>query len=122
MQEARTQRIGENTHQVVAPVGARLRHLMRKAKSAVEDKVSGATWLDVIVVLSKYGVGSVLALWLVYTMTGSMAADVRAVKADAAGIRVEHVQMGMYLQAICYGVNPEAERWRCRAADAHKVP
>lgn len=122
MQEARTHRIGENTHQVAVPLRARVGALMRKAKSAVEDKVSGTTWLDAVVVLAKYGVGSVVAIYLVYMMTGTMSADLKAVQKEAQGIRAEHVQMGMYMQAICYGTNSEAERWRCRAADAHKVP
>ena len=120
MTESAMTSLGENTHQVV-PLRARVGNLMRKAKTAVEDKVNGSTWLDVIVVLSKYGVGSVLAIWLVYMMTGSLSVDVRAVKAEAAGIRREHVQMGMYLQAICYGTNAEPDRWRCRQADAHNT-
>jgi hypothetical protein len=116
-----TPSFGENTHQVV-PLRARVGNLMRRAKTAVEDKVNGSTWLDVIVVLSKYGVGSVLAIWLVYSMTSGLQVDVRAVQAEARGIRGEHVQMGMYLQGICYGVNKSEERWRCRAADAYVLP
>lgn len=73
----------------------------------LSKKVTNVTAADMITTLAKYGVGSVIALWLVYTMTQGLSADVK-------GIRLEHQQMGTYLQAICLGVTPDtAQQWRC---------
>ncbi len=132
MPDTATRRFGDNTHQVMAPHPApltplaRLGALMHRTATAVksktdelQDRVSAATWMDVIVVLSKYGVGSVLAIYLVYMLTNGIQGDVRAVQAEARGIRTEHVQMGMYLQAICYGVSTTEQQWRCQVADTY---
>lgn len=69
---------------------------------------------DLITTLAKYGVGSVIAIYLVYTMTQGLSADVKGIQTEARGIRAEHMQMSMYLQAICLGVNHDPkELWRC---------
>lgn len=89
---------------------------------AARTAVSNTNTADLVTVLAKYGVGSVIAVYLVWSLTTTLQSDVRAVQAEARGIRTEHVQMGMYLQAICYGVTAGPEQWRCRAADSYTPP
>lgn len=84
-------------------IRARGRALMAR----VTHKVASVNTSDLITTLAKYGVGSVIALWLVYVMTQGLSADVK-------GIRDEHQQMGQYLQAICLGVTTDPQmQWRC---------
>jgi hypothetical protein len=62
---------------------------------------------DFLTTLAKYGVGSVIAMYLVWSMTSGLQADVKA-------IRDEHKMMGQYLQAICLGVTTDPQQeWRC---------
>lgn len=92
---------------------------MSKVHTAAVTKVANTTTTELITVLAKYGVGSLIAIYLVYTMTTGVQADLKDVRTEARGIRVEHVQMGMYLQAICYGVSKAGNEWRCQAADSY---
>lgn len=81
----------------------------------LSKKVTNVTAADLITTLAKYGVGSVIALYLVYSMTQGLSADIK-------GIRAEHTQMGVYLQAICLGVTPDTkDHWRCFPG-AHPSP
>ncbi len=95
---------------------------MSRVHTAAVTKVANTTTTELITVLAKYGVGSLIAIYLVYTMTTGVQADVKAVQAEARGIRSEHVQMGMYLQAICYGVTKSGDEWRCQVADGYQTP
>lgn len=73
----------------------------------ITRSVSSVDGTDLLTTLAKYGVGSVIAMYLVYMMTQGLQADVR-------GIRVEHREMATYLQAICLGVTKdESQQWRC---------
>ncbi len=92
---------------------------MTKVHAAAVTKVAETSTADLVTVLAKYGVGSVIAIYLVYQMTTGVQADLKDVRAEARGIRTEHVQMGLYLQAICYGVAKPNEAWRCMAADSY---
>ncbi len=94
---------------------------MSRVHTAAVTKVNNATTTELITVLAKYGVGSLIAIYLVYTMTTGVQADLKDVRAEARGIRTEHVQMGMYLQAICYGVSKSGTEWRCQAADSYST-
>ncbi len=94
---------------------------MTRVQAAAVTKVNNTTTTELITVLAKYGVGSLIAIYLVYQMTTGVQADLKDVRTEARGIRTEHVQMGMYLQAICYGVSKSGTEWRCQAADSYST-
>lgn len=74
---------------------------------------SAATSEALLITLAKYGVGAIIALYLVFWLKQDLQAEVRA-------SRMEHHEMRAYLQAICLGVN-KGDRdvvWRCFGPNA----
>ena len=96
----------DNDSAAGSPAAGWFYSLMRQ----VADGTPGG-WAGVAI---KYGPAWVLVFWLVNAILTGVTANMGTIAAETKAIRSEHMEFGIYLRGICYGVNRE-ENWRCTA-------